>query len=49
MNKSEFVSLIKEVVSDSAVEDTMENLQSPPGRKPNEEMMKRFSMVQRLI
>lgn len=32
MNSEEFVAAIKEIVRDSAIEDTIENLEEPPGR-----------------
>ncbi|QJI39415.1 hypothetical protein HKK52_00185 [Pseudomonas sp. ADAK2] len=35
MNSQEFVELIKLVVSDSAITDTVSVLTSPPGRKPS--------------
>lgn len=38
MNSEEFISVIKLVVRDAAIEDTVENLEHPPGRKvPNRE------------
>lgn len=39
MNKIEFTKLIKEAVSQSAINDTLENLNSPPGRKPDEQLL----------
>lgn len=33
MNSEEFVAAIKEFVRDSAIDDTIENLEDPPGRK----------------
>jgi hypothetical protein len=33
MNSEEFVAAVKEVVRDSAIGDTIENLEDPPGRK----------------
>jgi len=37
MNSEQFISVVKEVVRDSAIEDTIENLEEPPGRKVSEE------------
>ena len=36
MNSEEFVEAVKEVVRDSVIEDTIENLEDPPGRKVSE-------------
>ena len=33
MNSEKFIATIKKVVRDSAVEDTIENLEDPPGRR----------------
>ncbi|KPZ67140.1 hypothetical protein AN944_04184 [Shewanella sp. P1-14-1] len=41
MDKSEFVGLIKQVVSETAVDGIVDNLQKPPGRRPHAEMVKR--------
>ena len=40
MNKSEFITIIEDVVSTSAIEDTIANLDSPLGRKPDENLVK---------
>jgi len=40
VNKSEFIAVIGDVVSASAIEDTIDNLKSPPGRKPDENLVK---------
>ncbi|MEZ9519640.1 hypothetical protein AB4155_08975 [Vibrio splendidus] len=40
MNNSEFITVIEDVVSTSAIEDTIDNLESPPGRKPDENLVK---------
>lgn len=37
MNKEKFVSLIKEVVRDAAIEDTILNVEDPPGRRVSDE------------
>ncbi|WP_192022179.1 hypothetical protein [Shewanella sp. WPAGA9] len=39
MDKIEFTKLIKEIVSQSAIEDTLENLNDPPGRKPDGQLL----------
>jgi hypothetical protein len=39
VNKIEFTKIIKEVVAKSAIEDTIENLNDPPGRKPDEQLV----------
>jgi hypothetical protein len=39
VDKIEFTKIIKEVVSEAAIEDTIENLNSPPGRKPDEQLV----------
>ncbi len=39
MDKIEFTKIIKEVVSQAAIEDTLENLNDPPGRKPDEQLL----------
>jgi len=39
VDKVEFTKNIKEVVSQSAIEDTLENLNDPPGRKPDEQLL----------
>lgn len=36
MNSEEFVEALKELVRDSAIENTVENLEDPPGRKVSE-------------
>ncbi len=36
MNSEQFVSMIKLLVRDSAIEDTLENLSYPPGRNVSE-------------
>ena len=33
MNSEQFISIIKQVVRECAIEDTIENLEDPPGRK----------------
>ncbi|WP_440904805.1 hypothetical protein ACMZOO_00845 [Catenovulum sp. SX2] len=40
MEVDQFTKLIKEVVSQAAVEDTIANLESPPGRRPSESLVK---------
>jgi len=40
VNNSEFIAIIEDVVSASAIEDTIENLNSPSGRKPDENLVK---------
>ncbi len=40
MNNSEFITVIEDVVSTSAIENTIDNLKSPPGRKPDEKLVK---------
>jgi hypothetical protein len=40
MNNSEFIVKIEDVVSASAIEDTIDNLSSPSGRKPDENLVK---------
>jgi predicted house-cleaning noncanonical NTP pyrophosphatase (MazG superfamily) len=39
VDKLEFTNLVKEVVSEAAIEDTIENLNDPPGRKPDEHLV----------
>ncbi|AUX71462.1 hypothetical protein [Erwinia pyrifoliae] len=39
MNANEFVDVLNIVVKDSAVEDTISILDSPPGRKPDKELV----------
>jgi len=39
VDKLEFTKLIKEVVSKPAIEGTLENLNDPPGRKPDEQLL----------
>jgi len=41
VNKLEFVKLIKEVVSSSAVDSTIDNLEDPPGRRPDKLLVDR--------
>ena len=41
MNNEEFVKIVKTIVRDQAVEDTLENLHNPPGRKISETEKKR--------
>ncbi|MCP4990020.1 MAG: hypothetical protein GY928_29425 [Colwellia sp.] len=36
MNSEQFISIIKKVVRESAIEDTIENLEDPPGRRVSE-------------
>lgn len=36
MNSEQFISIIKKVVRECAIEDTIENLEDPPGRKVSE-------------
>lgn len=36
MNSEQFISVIKKVVRECAIEDTIENLEDPPGRKITE-------------
>lgn len=38
-NKIEFTKLIKEVVAQSAIDDTIDTLNDPPGRKPAEDLL----------
>jgi hypothetical protein len=40
VNNSEFITVIEDVVSTSAIEDTIDNLKSPPGRKADENLVK---------
>ncbi|MGS0690433.1 hypothetical protein [Shewanella sp. 30m-9] len=40
MNNSEFIIVIQDVVSTTAIEDTLDNLKSPPGRRPDESLVK---------
>ncbi|MCJ8349912.1 hypothetical protein [Moritella sp.] len=39
MNKLEFTKIIKEVVSQSAIDDTLETLNDPPGRNPDKKLL----------
>jgi len=39
VNKLEFTKIIKEVVSQSAIDDTLENLNDPPGRNPDKKLL----------
>lgn len=39
MNAQEFVDILKQVVQDQAVSDTIENLLEPPGKRPSPEML----------
>lgn len=39
MNANDFVDVLKLVVNDAAVEDTISVLESPPGRKPSKELI----------
>lgn len=39
MNSEEFINVIQLVVRDAAVEDTLENMMDPPGRKPAENLL----------
>ncbi|NQZ33724.1 MAG: hypothetical protein HRU06_20850 [Oceanospirillaceae bacterium] len=38
MDKVEFTKIIKEIVSQSAIEGTLENLYDPPGRNPDQQL-----------
>jgi len=40
MNSHEFVNLIRSIVRDGAVEDTLKLLERPPGRRPPEGLVK---------
>lgn len=39
MNGEEFIHAIQRVVRDAAIEDTLQNLMAPPGRKPAENLL----------
>lgn len=39
VDKIEFTKIIKEVVAQAAIEDTIDNLDDPPGRKPHEQLL----------
>lgn len=39
MNKENFIQLIKQVVSDSAINGTIENLEDPPGCNPSKDLL----------
>jgi hypothetical protein len=40
MNSQEFVNVVKLVVRDAAVADVLSVLDAPPGRRPNEALVK---------
>jgi hypothetical protein len=39
VDKIEFTKIIKEVVAETAIENTLDNLNDPPGRKPDEQLV----------
>ncbi|EKO3627863.1 hypothetical protein [Vibrio metschnikovii] len=48
MNSEQFISVIKKVVRECAIEDTIENLEDPPGRKVPEAEQLRSDWFNRL-
>jgi hypothetical protein len=48
VNNSEFISIIEEVVSESAIEDTIDNLESPPDRNPDESLVRQSNWFKSL-
>ena len=48
MDGKDFVRAIKELVKNSAVTTTIKNLESPPGRKPSEELVTLSSWYKQL-
>lgn len=48
MDKVEFSKIIKEVVAQSAIEDKIDNLSDPPGRKPDEQLLVQSQWFQAL-
>lgn len=49
MDKLEFTKLVKEVVSESAIEGTIQNLNDPPGRKPDAQLVAQSEWFKALI
>jgi hypothetical protein len=47
MTPSRFVTVLKKVVRDSAVDATLKQLQNPAGRKPDPRFGPSFKLVQR--
>jgi hypothetical protein len=48
MDASKFVEIVKRSVCDTAVRDTLSNLEHPPGRRPPEDLVSRSNWFQAL-